>query len=172
MSPPNSQEITSLVERWGAHFGWYEGKIDLSVGDLSSFTTPDCTLTAHAPVWGTKAGAERAIPIADVRKRLAGLVRLVRATRHDMHVAIHPDGKEMCLVVKFKARLAFLPFTIRTEPLAFVVKAAETTNGLRISKVDEWFAANPEAARRLLVEHHGWPADTALYPQVSFGAVS
>jgi hypothetical protein len=172
MPTPHNNEITGLVERWGAHFGWYDGKIDLRVHDLSSFTTPDCTLTAHAPVWGTRQGAERAIPIADVRRRLARLVKLARASRHDMHLAIHPDGDAMCLFVRFKVRLAFLPVTVRTEPLAFVVQASETANGLRINKVDEWSAADPEAARRILVDHHDWPADTALHPQMAFGAAS
>ena len=172
MEPPKHDEIVGLVERWGAHFGWYDGKIDLGVLDLNSVATPDCTLTAHAPVWGTKQGAERAVPIAEVRTRLARLVRFARATRHDMHLAIHPDGDAMCLFVRFKARLALLPVTVRTEPLAFVVQASETENGLRISKVDEWSAADPEAARRILVDHHGWPAVTALHPQVAFGAAS
>lgn len=172
MEPSSNNEIVGLVERWGAHFGWYDGKIDLGVLDLGSFATPDCTLTGHAPVWGTKAGAERAMPIAEVRKRLARLAKLARATRHDMHLAIHPDGDAMGIFVRFEVRLAFLPVTVRTERLAFVVKAIETANGLRISTVDEWSAADPEAARRILVDHHGWPADTALHPQVAFGAAS
>ncbi|MBX9718149.1 MAG: hypothetical protein K2X36_04820 [Microbacteriaceae bacterium] len=172
MTQPNTAELITLVEQWGAHFGWYDGRIDLGVTDLSSFTIPDCTLTAHAPVWGTRAGSERAIPIAEVRKRLAGLVRFVRATRHDMHVAFHPDGKQICLSVQFKARPAFLPVTIRTEPLAFVLRACETPDGLRICAVDEWSAADPDAARLLLIEHHGWPIETALHPQVAFGAAS
>lgn len=172
MSQANTSELATLVEHWGAHFGWYDGTIDLGVDDLSAFTTADCTLTAHAPVWGTRAGAERAIPIAEVRKRLAGLVKFVRGTRHDMHIAVHPNSNQMCLFVRFKARLAFVPVTLRTEPLAFVVQASATPDGLRISKVDEWSAADPEAARRLLVDHHGWPAETALHPEVAFGAVS
>ena len=76
------------------------------------------------------------------------------------------------LFVRFKARLAFLPVTVRTEPLAFVVQASETANGPCINKVDEWSAADPEAARRILVDHHDRPADTALHPQVAFGAAS
>ena len=112
------------------------------------------------------------MPIAEVRKRLAGLVRFVRGTRHDMHVAIHPDGEQLCLWVRFKARLAFPPVTVRTEPLALVLRATRTSDGLRISAVDEWSAVDPEAARSLLIEHHGWPADTALHPRVAFGAVS
>lgn len=39
------------------------------------------------------------------------------------------------VLVRFKARLAFLPVTVQTEPLAFAVTATETANGLRISKV-------------------------------------
>ena len=172
MPQPKSTNITNLVEQWGAHFGWYTGTIDLGVDDLSSFATPDCTLTAHAPVWGTRASAERAIPIAEVRKRLAGLVRFARVARHDMHIAVHPNGTEIALFVRLKARLAIPPITVRTEPLAFVMRASETANGLRVSNVDEWSAADPEAARRLLVDHHGWPAETTFQPKAAFGAVS
>ena len=172
MEPTTDSEMVGLVERWGAHFGWYDGKIDLGDHDLSGFATPECTLTAHAPVWRTRPGAERELPIAVARKRLARLLTLARASRHDMHLAIHPDGDAMCLFVRVKARLAFPPVTVLTEPLAFVVTASPTPDGLRVSKVDEWSAADPEAARRILVEHHGWPAGTALHPQVAFGAAS
>jgi hypothetical protein len=89
-----------------------------------------------------------------------------------MHLAIHPDGDAICLFVRIKVRLAFLPITVRTEPLAFVIKAIPTGKGLRVSKVDEWSAADPEVAARIVVDHHDWPADTALHPQVAFGAAS
>jgi hypothetical protein len=62
MQTPQDKPIIALVDRWGAHFGYYDGKIDLKVDDLSSFATPDCTLTAHAPLWGTKEGEESALP--------------------------------------------------------------------------------------------------------------
>ncbi len=69
----------------------------------------------------------------------------------------------MCLFVRFKSRLALLPVTVRTEPLAFVVQAAETANGLRINKTDEWSAAGPEASCRILVDHHtGRPTQPCL----------
>ena len=172
MPPLDKIEIVGLFERWGAHFGWFDGKIDLGVRDLSPFATPDCALTAHAPLWGTKEGAERAVPIADVRKRVARILKLVRLTRHDMHLAIHPDGDAMAIFFRAEFRFVFLPVTMRTERVAFVAKATETASGLRFSKVDEWRAADREAAGRILVEHHDWPAETVLHPQVVFGAAS
>jgi hypothetical protein len=172
MQTPQNKPIIALVDRWGAHFGYYDGKIDLKVDDLSSFATPDCTLTAHAPLWGTKEGEESAVPAADVRTQLARMLRLARVARHDMHLALHPDGDALCLFFRVKGRIAFLPVTVRNVPLAFVVQAVETDDGLRISEVHEWPAADPEAARRVLVDHHDWSADTTLKPYVGFGAVS
>ncbi|TFC60333.1 hypothetical protein E3O62_06365 [Cryobacterium sp. TMT2-15-1] len=172
MQTPRDSEMVGLVDRWGAHFGWFDGKIDLGIHDFSAFATSDCTVTAHAPLWGTKEGAERAIPIQDVRQQLARLLKWARVTRRDMQLAIHPDGDALGIFVRVEGRLPLLPITVRTMRLAFVVTAAKTADGLRISKVDEWSAADPEAARRILVDHHDWPADTALHPQVAFGAVS
>ena len=124
-------------------------------------------------LWGTEEGSERAIPIAEVRTRLDRLLKWVRLRRPDMHLAFHPDGDAMGVFVRIEVRLPFLPVTVRTTRLALVVKASETANGLRFSKVDEWSAADPEAARRgILIDHHGWPADAALHPQVAFGAAS
>ena len=57
---------------------------DLTIDDLSSFTTDDCTLTAHAPLWGVKAGEEEAVPVKDVRTRLARILRFGgRPARHE-----------------------------------------------------------------------------------------
>ena len=89
-----------------------------------------------------------------------------------MHLVIHPNGDAMGIFVRVKGRLPFIPITVRTIPLALVVTASRTANGLRISLVDEWPAVDPDAARRILVDHHGWPAETSLHPQVAFGAVS
>ena len=172
MHTPHHSEIEELVDRWGAHFGWFDGKIDLAIHDFSSFATPDCALTAHAPLWGTKEGAEQLVPMFVVRKRLARLLKWVRLTRRDMQLAIHPNGDALGIFVRVEGRLPFLPITVRSMPLAFVVTAAETADGLRVSQIDEWSAADPEAARRILVDHHDWPADTALHPRVAFGAVS
>lgn len=119
----------------------------------SSFATSDCTLTAHAPIYGTKPGAEQAVPIADVRKQLSRILTLGRVTRHDLHLAVHPEGDALCAFMRVKMRVSFLPFTLRTIPLAF-----------------EWSAADSSAARRILIDHHGWPADTTIAPHVAFGA--
>jgi hypothetical protein len=56
MQIPNSNPLVALVEAWAAHFGYCDGSIDMKVHDLSSFTTPECMLTAHAAFWRTKAG--------------------------------------------------------------------------------------------------------------------
>ena len=172
MQTPHDNPIMALVDRWSAHFGYCDGKIDLQIDDLSSFATSDCTLTAHAPLWGTKEGKEKAVPVAEVRRQLARALKVGRVIRHDMHIARRPDGDSLCLFFRVKARLAFLPITLRTIPLALVVHATETEDGLRISAVHEWSAADPEAAGRVLVDLYDWPADTKLKPYVGFGAVS
>ena len=172
MQSPETDEIVGLVERFGSCFGWYDNKIDLKGQDLRSVATPECALTAHSPIWGTKEGAERAVPLTEVRTRIARLLRLTRATREDMHVSIHPSGEALGLFLRLKFRPAGLPVTMRTQTLAFVATATRTGDGLRISQVDEWSASDPEAASRILVEHHGWPVDTLLRPQQAFGAAS
>ena len=169
---PSTDELLALIEAWAAHFGYYDGAIDLEVSDLSAFTTADCTLTAHAPLWGTEAGAESATPASEVRTSLAKMLRRVRITRNNMHMARHPDGKAICLFFVVKARLGFLPLNLMTVPLAFVANAVETDRGLRIKAVNEWPAETPEDARQLLVDTYGWPAETALAPHVAFGAVT
>ena len=171
-SAPSADALLALMETWAAHFGYYDGAINLEVTDLSSFTTADCTLTAHAPLWGTKAGAERATPVSEVRSDLAKLLRWSRITRNNMHMARHPDGRALCLFFVTKARLGVLPFNLMTVPLAFVVNAVETDNGLRIKAVNEWPADTLEDAQQLLVDTCGWPAETTFEPHVAFGAVS
>ncbi len=165
-------EMIALVDRWTHHFGYIDNRIDLKVDDLSSFTTSNATLIAHAPLWGTKDGEEEAVPVAEVRKRLARLLRISRPSRHNLHLALHPDGSQLCLFFELKARLRLLPITLRTIPLAFVVLGAETADGLRINAVHEWAADDPAAARQVVIDEHGWPADTVLRPYVGFGAVS
>lgn len=172
---PNAQDapIVDLVEQWSNHFGYYDDKIDLKIQDLGSFATPDCTLTAHAPAYGVKVGEEKAIPIADVRKQLARMLRFGgRPCRHNMHMAVHPDGKAMGLFFEIRVRLGFIPIVLRTIPVAFVVQATPTTDGLRISEVHEWAAADPGAARRVLIDNSGWPESTVIEPRIVFGAKS
>ncbi len=164
--------IMQLVDNWAAHFGYYDGKIDLKVDDLSSFLTPDCTLTAHAPLWRTKEGKEKAVSAVDVRKQLARTLKLTRVARHKMHLALHPDGEALCLFFVVKGRFAFLPLTIMAVPLAFVVQAVEIDGELRISEIHERPAVDPAATRRALVDYHDWPVDTVLEPCVAFGARS
>ncbi len=173
MSPPPKDDLLALIHTWATHFGYYDGTIDLQTGgDLSAFTTADCTLTAHAPLWGTREGKEVATPAAEVRKQLARMLRWVRIARHDMHLARHPQEDSICLFFTVKIRFFLLPITLMTVPLAFVVTTSETDRGLRICDMHEWPAATPAEARRVLVETCGWPEETTFTPHVAFGAVS
>ncbi len=172
MQNPDNHPMIGLVDRWATSLGYYAGKVDLAVDDLPSFTTSGCTLTAHAPLWRTKAGEEEAVPAADVRKRLARMLRFTRVERHDMHLAIHPDGEALCLFFEVRGKLPVLPFTVMRVPLAFVVQAVATEDGLRIDEIHEWAAATPQEAQHAIIENHGWPGDTVLRPYVNFGAVS
>ena len=172
MQNPKDSPMIALVNGWATRFGYYDGRIDLTVGDLASFTTPDCTLTAHAPLWRTKPGEEKPVPAGDVRKQLARMLKISRVARHNMHLAIHPDGEALCLFFEVRGKLAFLPFTLIRVPLAFVVQAVETDGGLRINEVHERPAANPQEAKQALIHHHEWPGDTVLQPYVNFGAIS
>ena len=63
--------------------------------------------------------------------------------------------------------------TPHSNPLtAFVVQATETDDGLRISEIHEWPATDPEAARRVLVDHHDWPGATTFEPFLGLGAMA
>lgn len=165
-------ELLALLEIWAAHFGYYDGQINLDDGDLSTFTTPDCALTAHAPLWGTKEGEERAVPAAEVRRSLARMTRWTRIERHNMHIARHPSADAACLFFEVKARLVGLPFTLMRVSLAFVANAERTDAGLRLQEIHEWPAESPEAARVLLIDQLGWPDETVLTPHMAFGALS
>lgn len=173
MDIPATDPMMMLITAWGEHFGYFNNTIDLKIEDLSSFTTPHCTLTAHAPLWGVKEGKEEAVPVADVRKQLARILRFGgRPARHDMHVAVHPNGRSMALFFEIRARFGFVPIVLQRVPLAFVVEAVDTGHGLRISEIHEWAATGPDAANRILVDQHDWPVDTMLRPQVALGALS
>lgn len=166
-------ELFNLINLWASHFGYNDGRIDLTVGgDLTSFSTVDCALTAHAPLWRTKPGTERGVPIADVRKMLSNGLRWVRIGRHDMHMAVHPTSNALCLHFVVKARLKILPINFMTVPVAFVVTTANTQEGLRIDAVHEWSAKTPEDARKILVEQCGWPTSVTFKPFLAFGAAS
>lgn len=170
---PDKDERVALLELWCAHFGYYTGEIDLSVGgDLSQFTRADCTLTAHAPLWGTKEGEEQAIPVTEVRKSLAKALKRSRIARERMHLALHPDGTAASLFFVVKIRLRGLPIDLMTVPLAFVVNFAETPDGLRIAEIHEWPAETPEAASQTLMVEHGWPEEPVFEAVQAFGAAS
>lgn len=166
------EELINLVEQWASSFGYYDNRIDLTSNDLSGFTTPDCSLIAHAPLWSTKPGQETPMPAAKVRENLAKYLRWTRISRHEMHIARHPDANSLCLFFVVKIRLFFFPLTLMTVPLAFVVTAERTETGLRINRIDEWSAETPAAASALLAEKCGWPSSVPFEPIVAFGATS
>ena len=172
MQTPADHPMLVLADQWAAHLGYYDNTIDLAVDDLRGFTTTTCALTAHAPLWGVKEGAEEAVPVAEVRRRLSRMLRFGRPVRHDMHLAAHRDGNELALFFRLQLRARFIPVTLRTLPLVLVFRAVDMGDGLRIDEVHEWAAADVAAAVRLLVEHHGWPEDTTMHPHVAFGARS
>eukprot|EP00613_Pedinella_sp_CCMP2098_P006539 CAMPEP_0171610168 /NCGR_PEP_ID=MMETSP0990-20121206/9892_1 /TAXON_ID=483369 /ORGANISM="non described non described, Strain CCMP2098" /LENGTH=171 /DNA_ID=CAMNT_0012173533 /DNA_START=41 /DNA_END=556 /DNA_ORIENTATION=- len=169
-SSPNKDEIMALVNQWAAHFGFLDGKIDLKDDDLSAFSTPDVSLTAHAPLWGTKAGEEKPIPAADVRKNLAGMLKYVTIERHAMQMAVH--DKQICLFFVVKVKVFKCCCSLMTVPLAFIATTVETPEGLRMSEIHEWPAASPEEAQKVLVKECGWPDTTKLEEHVAFGALS
>jgi len=167
------QELYKVLEQWAHHFGYYDGKIDLSVGgDLTSFVTPDGGLVAHAPLWGVKPGQERKMPAQEVRQNLARMLRFVRGKRHNTHIAWHPDGKSLCLFFVAKIQPKILPITVYSVSLAFIVTGTQTSEGMRISQIDEWSAETPEAARDVLIEKCEWPTSTVFEPFLAFGAAS
>ncbi|MFK7987596.1 MAG: hypothetical protein AB8I08_16370 [Sandaracinaceae bacterium] len=161
------------MKQYASCFGYYDGKIDPDDGcDLGEFLTPECTLTAHAPLWGTKVGEEEAVPAAEVRRRLARSLRWMRVARHEMHMALHPDGTAVCLFFVVKGRFFLLPFDLIKVPLLFVVNTANTPHGLRIHEIHEWPAQDPQAAWETMVTQLGWPAEAPLESHVAFGAAS
>lgn len=172
MKPLADNPTVALIEKYASRFGYIDGKIDLSVDDLSSFATSSAAITAHAPLYRTKEGAEKPVPLPAVRKQLSRMLKLARVARHDMHIAAHPDGDAVGIFFVVRFRIPLIPITVFTVPLVFVVHAIETDDGFRINEIDEWPAADPEAAARVLVDHHGWPAATTLEPHMAFGAAS
>jgi len=161
-----------LVDQWSRHFGWLDNKIDLDVTDLSAFATPDCTITAHAPLYGTRPGRERTMPLNDVRKRLARLLMVGRPSRHDLHITVHPDGTAIAFFARIEIRVAGIGLKVSTIPMTFVMLGEPTDDGIWVREVHEWSAANPAEAAKILIANHGWPSDTGFEPQVAFGAVS
>ncbi len=89
-----------------------------------------------------------------------------------MHIALHPDGRLLCLFFVAKIRLKLVPITIKTVPIVFHVRYAKTGKGLRISRVDEWVARTPKEAERLIKNKLRWPKSITLKKARVFGAVS
>jgi len=164
---PKREEMLELMDGWSDLFGYYTNRIDLKKGDLSAVCLPTCTLTAHAPLWGTKPGQEKAVLVAEGRKNLSGMLRFMKVTRHDMKLSMRKNGKELCLFFKARVKLRILPFcAIVNAPLIFVVKYENDERGeLKIASVDEWAvkSATIEEARKMLVELCFWPTDDTTF---------
>ncbi|MEI8095800.1 MAG: hypothetical protein WCG80_16440 [Spirochaetales bacterium] len=165
-------ELLNLFQQWANHFGYLDGKIQIaSDEELQAFATTDCTLTSHPPLWGARPGLEKAVPATTVRRSLQGLLRSFKVTRLEMHVAVNET--KLCLYFVVKGRLKLFPFfDVMNVPLAFVLGAVETPQGLRIDEVHEWPAASPTDALKVLVAQHAWPATARFEQHVAFGAVS
>lgn len=176
-SVPNSKELLELVDQWADLFGYHAGRIVLKQGNLSTMCLPSCSLTAHAPLWGTKPGQEKAVPVAEVRKTLSSVLAFVKIARHGMQLSMRKSGKELCLFFKAHARLRIMPcFSIVTESLVFVVKFENDEQGaLKIASVDEWPvpSATVGEARKVLAETCFWPQEETVFaPYIAFGALS
>jgi hypothetical protein len=167
-------QLLDLLHEHASMLGYYDGKIDLTQTDLSAVYTSACTLTAHAPLWGTKEGQEKAVPVAEVRQMLAGMLSYLTPERHDMHLAVHPNEKALALYFVVKAKFRFVPcFAVMTVPLVFLVSFDDNEKGsLRISEIHEWPADSPEGGRQLLTEGLEWPAATVFRKYENFGALS
>ena len=59
-----------------------------------------------------------------------------------------------------------------TVPVAFVVQAIRTADGLRIHQIDERSAKTAEAACDVLINECSWPAPVSFAPIKAFGAAS
>lgn len=171
MDVVQTDERVALLNEWASLFGWTGGRIDRG-RDLSSCLMNDCTLTAHAPMWGTRVGQEKAVPAQVVRRRLARILWFVHIERHQMHLAWHPDGHGACLCFFIKIRVRGVPWNLATVPIAFILHFVQTASGARIAEIHERSAATPDEARRVIVEECGWPDTTRFAPHVAFGAVS
>jgi hypothetical protein len=168
-SSPHKDEILALMQQWAALVGYLDNKINIQpTDDLTTFSTKGAFLTAHPGLWGTKAGQEKKIPLAEVRKTLAGMLKYMTPERHNMHMALH--DKQLCLY--FVVKMKICGCSLMTVPLAFVLSTVDTPEGLRISEIHEWPAASPEEAQKVLVEKCGWPKTTQFEEHVAFGALS
>ena len=166
-------ERYKLMHELALHFGYYDGRIDITADDsLEAFTTHHAGLVAHAPLWGTKPGKEVLVPVHQVRANLAKILRWLNVRRHNTHIALHPDGQSLCLFFVAKIRPKLIPITIQKVPVLFNVRYTKTEKGLRISQVDEWPGHTPKDAERLIKEKFEWPKSITLKAARVFGAVS
>jgi hypothetical protein len=168
-------EMLGLVSKHASLLGYYDRKIDLTKDDLSSGVYINgCTLTAHAPLWGTKAGEEKPLAISEVRKTLNNMLKFATPERHDMYMAVNGD-KAICLYFMVKIKLNMMPcFYMMKVPLLFVVSFATSDDGkLMISDIHEWPTESPESGKTVLTETLGWPVEAAQFEKYeNFGALS
>ncbi len=169
---PYQIELISLMQQWASHFGYLDGKIDINLDpDLAAFATSKATLTAHAPLWGTKPGKEKAVLATEVRKTLGRLLKFVKLERHQMHMGVH--DKQLCLYFQVKGRLKFFPlFYVLKVSLVFVVTTVDTPKGLRFHEIHEWPVSSPKNAQKVMIENYSWLETSKLEKYVAFGALS
>lgn len=172
IDPVRKGELLDLFRHWAVLFGYTTGKIVINSDDeMAVCATGDCTLTAHAPLWRVKPGAEKAVPATTVRRTIQRLYKFVKIDRHNMYVAV--NGTTLCLFFTNKLKLRIFPFfNAMTVPLVFVAAAIETPHGLRFNKFDEWPASSVEEATKVLVKNHSWPETSPLLKHVDFGTLS
>ena len=169
---PKSEELVALYEGLVKIMGNYDS-INLKTNDhLVANSLPDCTLTQHPPFVGLK--AEKVIPLAVLQKDFAGALRVISLARHDAHVALHPEGKGICLFATHHVKLRCFPCcNIKTLPVLTVVDAASDGSGvLKISGMHEWAAKDTVEGLKVLLEHCGWPEGTNFSKTLAFGVDS
>jgi hypothetical protein len=171
MDVAQHDDLLELLNMWASLFGWTSGRIDVD-RDMSACLLEDCTLTVHAPMWGTREGQEQVVPADVVRRRLAWALWFVHIERHQMHLAWHPDGRGVCLFFLIQVQVRGVPWNLATVPIAFIMRFVDTAAGPRVAEIHERSAATTEEARRVLVDQCGWPDTTRFVSHVAFGAVS
>ena len=162
----------ALLEGHAKLYGYYDGKIVIKESDdYESLYADGATLTAHAPLWGTKEGQEKAYSILEVRNQLNKTLKFGRVDRVGMQIATKNNG--VCLFFTVLASLRFLPCVkLMRVPLIFVVDFCEEKGELKIKEINEWPAKTPQEGLELLTGQLGWPAETKFEPRVLFGALN
>ncbi|KAJ1638283.1 hypothetical protein T492DRAFT_833730 [Pavlovales sp. CCMP2436] len=154
LDSPTNRQLLQMLDAYAVPMGYYDRKISLDA-DLSAVALPDAALTAHAPLWGTKAGKEKAVPLPEVLSTLNGLFRFAAITRHAMQLALHPDGSAVCFFCEVKIKLKACPCgALTTVPLILVANVTRKGDASPliplIATVHEYPAKNVDEGAALL----------------------